>query len=60
MENNPFKKIAYPPHEVPKELKSKVMDEVARLKLLMELTDLFAVNYPSTARTLLNRKNNKQ
>ncbi|MBP0902321.1 hypothetical protein ACFSKN_01730 [Mariniflexile gromovii] len=60
MEKNPFKKIAHPPQEVPKELKSKVMEEVARVKLLMEIADLFTFNYPSAAKTFFEKNKKKK
>ena len=56
---NPFKKIAHPPQKVPEELKQKVMSDVARLKLFMDITDLFASNYPSTAKAFFERKKKK-
>ena len=58
---NPFKKIALPPQEVPKELKSKVMGDVARIKLFKDITDLFTDNYPSVAKAFFGKKkkNNK-
>mgnify|MGYP003680168896 FL=1 len=37
---NPFKKIALPPQEVPKELKTRVMSDVARIKLFEDITNL--------------------
>tara|TARA_R110000868_G_scaffold97876_2_gene269315 strand:- start:2007 stop:2183 length:177 start_codon:yes stop_codon:yes gene_type:complete len=52
---NPFKKIALPPQEVPKELKNKVMDDVARIKLLMDMTDLFTSNFSSAAKSILKK-----
>lgn len=53
---NPFKKIAEPPQEVPKELKQKVMADVARIKLLMEITNLFTFNYPNAAKAFFKKK----
>jgi hypothetical protein len=55
---NPFKKIALPPQEVPKELKSKVMTDVARMKLLKDITDLFSNNYTNAAKSFF-KKNKK-
>lgn len=57
--DNPFKKIALPSQEVPKELKNKVMSDVARLKLFMDITDLFISNYPSAAKAFFEKKNKK-
>ncbi len=41
---NPFKNIDQPLKEVPKELKSKVMHDIAMAKLFMELAELFSYN----------------
>ncbi|WP_445735658.1 hypothetical protein [Mariniflexile sp.] len=53
---NPFKKIAEPPQEVPKELKTKVMADVARIRLFMDITDLFTSNYSNAAKTFFGKK----
>lgn len=57
-EENPFKKIALPPQEPPRELKVKVMSEIATIKLLEEITNLFTLNYPSVAKEFFKKKNN--
>ncbi len=54
--SNPFKNIANPPQDVPKELKTKVMADVARIKLFEDLTNLFAFNYPSAAKAFFEKK----
>jgi hypothetical protein len=54
--DNPFKKIALPPQEVPKELKTKIMADVARVKLLMDITDLFTTNYSTAAKSFFEKK----
>ena len=41
---NPFKQINQPLKEVPKELKGKVMHDIAMAKLFMELAELFSYN----------------
>ncbi|WP_411894902.1 hypothetical protein [Winogradskyella sp. A2] len=41
---NPFKHINQPLKEVPAELKSKVMHDIAMAKLFMELAELFSYN----------------
>ncbi|MBC2845369.1 hypothetical protein [Winogradskyella flava] len=41
---NPFNKINQPLKEVPAELKSKVMHDIAMAKLLMDLAELFSYN----------------
>jgi len=53
---NPFKKIAKPPQEVPKTLKNKVMAEVARTRLLMEMADLFSSKYTLAAKSFFEKK----
>ncbi|WJJ96955.1 hypothetical protein [Algibacter luteus] len=55
---NPFKKIAIPPQDVPKELKNKVMTDVARMKLLKDITDLFSNNYTNAAKAFFEKKKN--
>ena len=42
--DNPFNHINKPLKEVPAELKSKVMHDIAMAKLLMELAELFSYN----------------
>ncbi len=42
--DNPFKQINQPLKEVPAELKSKVMHDIAMAKLLMDLAELFSYN----------------
>ena len=44
MKNNPFKHIDQPLKDVPAELKSKVMKDIATAKLLMDLANLFSLN----------------
>lgn len=57
MENNPFKHINQPLKDVPAELKSKVMKDIAAAKLLMELASLFSLNVGSVIeRTIKERK----
>ena len=54
--SNPFKNIANPPQDVPNELKTKVMADVARIKLFEDLLGLFGSNYPSAARAFFEKK----
>lgn len=54
--SNPFKNIALPPQEVPKELKTNIMSEVASIKLLKDLTNLFTINYSAAAKTFFEKK----
>ncbi|WP_299215135.1 hypothetical protein [uncultured Dokdonia sp.] len=45
---NPFKEIGYPKKEVPKELRKKVLNDVAAVKLLIDMNSLFTANYKNT------------
>ncbi|MBJ6367219.1 hypothetical protein [Snuella sedimenti] len=55
--DNPFKYIDKPLKDVPEELKSKVMTDVAIAKLLMELTKLFSIDMAKVIeRTIKKRK----
>lgn len=53
---NPFKKIAHPPQEVPVELKTNVMSEIARIKLFEDISDLFLFNYPKAIKSFFEKK----
>lgn len=53
---NPFKKIGNPNREVPKELKEKVMSEIASLKLVTDIAALFTSNYQSTMTSFFKDK----
>lgn len=56
---NPFKQIDRPLKEVPPELKSKVMSDIAMAKLIMELAALFSYNIGDIIETVIkNRKDN--
>lgn len=56
---NPFKLINQPLKEVPKELKSKVMSDIAMAKLLMDMASLFSVDMAKIVeKTIKKRKNN--
>lgn len=50
--DNPFKKILHN-KELPEVLKKKVLDDVAMIKLTIDMADLFVVKYPSTIGDLL-------
>lgn len=56
-QDNPFKKIQGELREVPPELRKKVMDDVARAKLLMDLATLFTGNYSALINGLLKTSN---
>jgi len=56
---NPFKHINQPLKEVPEELKSKVMSDIATAKLLMDLASLFSVDMAKIMeQTIKKRKDN--
>jgi len=55
--NNPFEELERSLHEVPKEMKSKVMNDIANAKLVMEMASLFTCNYKSAINESL--KSNK-
>ncbi|WP_027395076.1 hypothetical protein [Aquimarina latercula] len=55
---NPFKKLGYPPRDVPEDLKEKVMSDVSSAKLLIDMSALFTSNYRNTIQSSF-KKNNK-
>lgn len=64
--DNPFKKILHN-EELPEVLKKKVLNDVAMIKLSIDMADLFVVKYPSAVGDLLtgggeeiNKKKNKE
>ncbi|WP_203258901.1 hypothetical protein [Hyunsoonleella ulvae] len=58
---NPFKQINQPLREVPPELKSKVMTDIAIAKLIMDLAALFSYNFSHVIETVISKrdKNNQ-
>ena len=56
---NPFKLIGHPPKDAPKEVKKKVMNELATIKLVMDITDLFSNKYVDTVESFLKTENSK-
>lgn len=50
--DNPFKKLLHN-EELPQVLKRKVLDDVAMIKLTIDMADLFVVKYPNTIGDLL-------
>lgn len=50
--DNPFKKILHN-EELPQVLKKKVLDDVAVIKLSIDIADLFVVKYPNAIGDLL-------
>jgi len=57
--DNPFKHINQPLKEVPPELKSKVMSDIAMAKLIMELAALFSYNFSHVIETVISNRNKK-
>lgn len=55
-EKNPFKKLGIPPKEVPKELKQKVMEDVATFKLFAEVASLFSSNYSEVVTSFFKKR----
>ncbi|TXE14951.1 hypothetical protein FUA26_00140 [Seonamhaeicola algicola] len=54
--DNPFKYVNTPLKEVPKELKGKVMNDIAMAKLLMELAALFSYNIGDIIESVINQR----
>lgn len=54
--DNPFKHINQPLKEVPQELKSKVMSDIAMAKLLMELAALFSYNIGDVIDSVMKKR----
>ncbi|WP_240643118.1 hypothetical protein [Sinomicrobium pectinilyticum] len=52
---NPFKKIIHD-EELPQSLRKKVMDDVALIKLSLDMADLITVKYPLTVNEILKIK----
>lgn len=50
--DNPFKKILHN-EELPEVLKKKVLNDIAMVKLTIDMADLFVVKYPSIVGDLL-------
>lgn len=58
---NPFESIEKPYQPVPKELRSKVMKDVAFAKLLMGIAGLFSFNLSDIiSKTISNRNKNSK
>lgn len=53
---NPFKHINQPLKEVPKELKAKVMHDIAMAKLIMEIAELFSYNLGHVIDTVTKKR----
>lgn len=50
--DNPFKKLLHN-EELPDVLREKVLNDVAMIKLSIDMADLFVVKYPNTIKDLL-------
>jgi len=50
--DNPFKKILHN-EELPEVLKKKVLNDIAMVKLTIDIADLFVVKYPSVIGDIL-------
>lgn len=57
-EKNPFKKLRSD-HEVPGDIKVKLMKEIALIQLFGDITDLFSTKMGNTAVDLLKRPKKK-
>ena len=53
---NPFRQINQSLKEVPAELKSKVMHDIAMAKLFMELAELFSYNIGHIIDSVTNKR----
>ncbi|UNY98742.1 hypothetical protein MQE36_16895 [Zhouia spongiae] len=49
---NPFKKVIHN-EKLPEVIKEKVMNDVALIKLTLDMADLFAVKYPGSVEELM-------
>ncbi len=58
--DNPFKHINQPLKEVPPELKSKVMNDIAIAKLLMDLAALFSYNIGDVIESVVQQRKTKK
>ena len=56
--DNPFRQINLPLKEVPQELKSKVMSDIATAKLIMELAELFSYNLSHIVSQTIKKRQN--
>lgn len=56
---NPFEHINQPLREVPEELKSKVMSDIATAKLLMDLAALFSYNIGDVIESVISKRKPK-
>lgn len=49
---NPFKKVIHN-EKLPEVMKEKVMNDVALIKLTLDIADLFAVKYPGSIEDII-------
>ena len=57
---NPFKNLDKPLKEVPIELKTKVMNDIAIAKLIMELAALFSYNVGDIIETVISKRKDQK
>tara|TARA_B100001750_G_C14916025_1_gene306939 strand:- start:95 stop:295 length:201 start_codon:yes stop_codon:yes gene_type:complete len=57
---NPFKKLNEPLKEVPKELRKKVMDDIAAFKLFSDIAGVFSSNYASVVESFFIKREKKR
>lgn len=57
--DNPFEYINKPMREVPEDLKSKVMKDVAKAKLFMDMASLFSLNVGSVVENTIKTRKKK-
>lgn len=56
---NPFKSILQD-EKLPDTIKNKVLDEVALIKLTIEIADLVTIKYPDIFGSFVNKNQNKK
>jgi len=54
--DNPFKYINQPIEDVPSELKSKVMKDIAMAKLIMEIAKLFSFDIAKVIQMVIDKR----
>lgn len=56
---NPFKKIGYPPKEVPTALKQRLIEDISKAKPLMDMASSVKKNYKKTLSNMFLTKKSK-
>ncbi|MCO4822052.1 MAG: hypothetical protein KC469_08290 [Flavobacteriaceae bacterium] len=57
--DNPFEYLNKPMYDVPEDLKSKVMNDVAKAKLFMDIAGLFSLNVSSVVENTIKTRKKK-